>query len=205
MPAARTRRPTPRQAELLDRLLDLFLAEGFSQFTVEDLAARLHCSKSTLYALAASKDRLAAEVVRYFFRRAAARVEARIARTTSAGERLAGYLAGVSEELRPASRQFLDDVAAFDATREAYARNSRAAADRVRAFIHEGMTAGEFRDVPEAFVAEMVGATIAAIQRGEVGERTGLSDAAAFEALAAFLLGGLARHDVAAVPAVASA
>jgi AcrR family transcriptional regulator len=47
---------TRRQAELLDQLEALFLAEGFARFTLEDLAVRLHCSKSTLYALAGSKE-----------------------------------------------------------------------------------------------------------------------------------------------------
>ena len=40
-----------RREELLDRLVELFLAEGFRHLTLGDLAARLHCSKSTLYAL----------------------------------------------------------------------------------------------------------------------------------------------------------
>ena len=50
---------TRRQAELLDQLEELFLAEGFARFTLDDLALRLHCSKSTLYALAGSKEQLA--------------------------------------------------------------------------------------------------------------------------------------------------
>ncbi|MFD6073446.1 TetR/AcrR family transcriptional regulator, partial [Amycolatopsis lurida] len=50
------RQPTARQRALLSELEAVFLAEGFSQFTLDDLAARLHCSKSTLYALAPSKE-----------------------------------------------------------------------------------------------------------------------------------------------------
>jgi AcrR family transcriptional regulator len=46
---------TRRQAELLDQLEALFLAQGFARFTLEDLAVGLHCSKSTLYAMAGSK------------------------------------------------------------------------------------------------------------------------------------------------------
>jgi AcrR family transcriptional regulator len=59
---------TRRQTELLDQLEALFLAEGFARFTLDDLAARLHCSKTTLYALAGSKEQLALRVVRHFFR-----------------------------------------------------------------------------------------------------------------------------------------
>ena len=48
-------RRTRRQSELLDRLLVLFLEQGFSRFTLDDLAAELRCSKTTLYALAPSR------------------------------------------------------------------------------------------------------------------------------------------------------
>jgi hypothetical protein len=37
---------TRRQAEILDQLERLFLAEGFARFTLEDLAVRLVWSKS---------------------------------------------------------------------------------------------------------------------------------------------------------------
>ena len=67
---------TRRQAELLDQLEELFLAEGFARFTLEDLALRLRCSKSTLYALAGSKEQLAQRVIKHFFRKATAAVEA---------------------------------------------------------------------------------------------------------------------------------
>src|SRR5262249_37346702 len=46
---------TGRQRALLAELEELFLAEGFLGFTLDDLAAKTRCSKSTLYALAPSK------------------------------------------------------------------------------------------------------------------------------------------------------
>ena len=42
------RRLTTRQAQLLDQLEALFLAEGFAGFILEDIAVRLRCSKTTL-------------------------------------------------------------------------------------------------------------------------------------------------------------
>lgn len=81
MPANQSRarrQPTARQRALLRELEELFLAEGFVEFTLDDLAARLRCSKSTLYALAASKEQLAVKVVAHFFKGAAERIEQRI-------------------------------------------------------------------------------------------------------------------------------
>ncbi|SDY83114.1 transcriptional regulator, TetR family [Saccharopolyspora shandongensis] len=186
------RRPVnARRAQLLDRLRDLFLAEGFAHFTLDDLAARLHCSKSTLYTLAGSKEQLAVRVVAHYFKSATQQVEQRVAAADDVREKVRAYLDAAAEALRPASREFIDDMAANIATRTTYEANAHAAADRLRGFIGEGVRQGVFREVHAAFVGEMVGLTIVGIQRGEIGERTGLSDAAAFEALSQFLLGGL--------------
>ena len=51
-------RTRTRRAELFDGLVALLLAEGFSALTLDELAARLRCSKRTLYALAGSKEQL---------------------------------------------------------------------------------------------------------------------------------------------------
>lgn len=188
---ATSRAATPRQVELLDALCNLALAEGFAHLTLDDIAGRLRCSKSTLYALAASKDQLARELVRHYFRTATDRVEERVAAADDARDRVVTYLTTVAEQLRPASREFLDDVARLESTRELYELNARAAAERIRELIRDGVASGVFRDVHAPFVAEMVGLTITGIQSGEVGRRTGLSDAEAFAELAAFVLAAL--------------
>ncbi|MFB9570095.1 TetR/AcrR family transcriptional regulator [Saccharopolyspora hordei] len=202
MTTSQGRRPAnARRAELLDQLRDLFLAEGFAHFTLDDLVARLHCSKSTLYTLADSKEQLAVRVVAHYFKRATQRIEARVEAAQDVREKVRVYLDAAAEELRPASRAFLDDLAANLATRATYEANAHAAADRIRGFIGEGVAQGVFREVHAGFVGELVGHAIAAIQRGEIGERTGLSDAAAFEELAQFLLGGLVAEQHTAHPA----
>lgn len=187
---ARPRR-TRRQAELLDRMLSLFLAEGFSRFTLDDLAAELRCSKTTLYALAPSKEQLAVEVVKHYFKNATAEVEAAVVRQTRPDRRIAGYLNAVADALKPASRTFLDDVATFAPARSVYERNTRIATERVRTLIAEGIASKEFRSVDTAFAAEMVAHTMQAIQRGDVARRTGLNDADAYRELASFVLHSL--------------
>ncbi|TWF92531.1 TetR/AcrR family transcriptional regulator [Saccharopolyspora dendranthemae] len=185
----------PRRADLLGRLRDLFLAEGFAHLTLDDLAGRLHCSKSTLYTLAGSKEQLAVRVVAHYFKNATEDIERRTQAADDAREKVRAYLDAAAEALRPASREFINDMAANLATRATYEANAHAAADRLRGFIAEGVRQGVFREVHAGFVGEMVGRTIAGIQRGEVGERTGLSDAAAFSALSQFLLGGLTQDE----------
>jgi AcrR family transcriptional regulator len=189
------RQPTARQRALLEQLEELFLAEGFVDFTLEDLAGRLHCSKSTLYALAASKEQLAVRVVTHFFKGAAERIERRISGIGSAGEVVRVYLAGVAEELNRASAIFMRDVAEFEPARQTYRMNSEAAAARIRSFIGKGVADGEFREVHAPLIAEMVAVLVEAIQTGVVNSRTGVSDAEAFSALAELLLCGVQERE----------
>lgn len=177
--------------ELLDELLELFLAEGFRGFTLAQLAARLSCSKSTLYALGDSKEQLTANALKHFFRGATEAVEARTAAVEDPADRIAAYLRAVADQLRPASAAFMADLAAHPLGREIYERNTAIAAARVAQLIGEGVRAGRFRAVHEAFVADTVAAAMQRIQTGQVQAATGLDDARAYDELAALVLDGL--------------
>lgn len=182
---------TARQAELLDELEALFLAEGFTHFTLDDLVVRLHCSKSTLYTLAGSKEQLAARVVRHFFRKAAAAVEEQAVDEDDPALRVTAYLTAVARALAPAGPAFRRDLERFGPGREVYERHTALAAERVRELVDDGVAAGRFRQVHPALVADTVTTLMFRIGRGETGRATGLSDAAAYRELAALLLHGI--------------
>src|SRR3954452_17403027 len=183
---------TPRQAELLDQLEQLFLADGFARFTLDDLAVRLRCSKSTLYALAESKEQLAHRVIRHFFRKATASVEAQTVTEQDPALRVTAYLAAVARALAPAGPAFRRDLDGFAPGRETYERNTALAADRVRALIAEGVAQGRFREVHPALIADTVTTLMFRIGRGDTARATGLDDATAYRELAALLLHGIA-------------
>jgi AcrR family transcriptional regulator len=182
---------TRRRTELFDALVALFLAEGFAHLTLDDVAARLRCSKSTLYTLAGSKEQLVAAATVHFFRSATAFVETQVAAANGARERIAAYLSAVGAALDPASDQFMADLDAFAPARATYEKNTRIAARRVQELIAAGVAAGEFRDVHAAFAAELVATMMVGIQQRAVRERTGLDDADAYRELAAILTGGI--------------
>ncbi|MET9347249.1 TetR/AcrR family transcriptional regulator [Streptomyces termitum] len=188
-----TGRGAARRSALFEDLVALLVGEGFAQLTLDDLAARLHCSKRTLYGLADSKEQLVRAAVVHFFRRATARVEAVLAAASGPAERLSAYLRAVSAELAPVSPRFFDDVAAFEPAAEVYERNTRAAAGRVQQLIEEGVRAGVFREVHVAFAADVIASVMVRIQRRQVASATGLGDAEAYDQLAELLLGGLRR------------
>jgi AcrR family transcriptional regulator len=185
-------RATPRRDQLFDALVEMLLAEGFAHLTLDDIAARLRCSKRTLYALAGSKEQLVRAAVVHFFRVATERVEAAIAGVDDAADRVGTYLRAVAEQLAPASAAFYEDVAAFPPADEVYQRNTRIAATRVRELVAAGVAAGAFRDVHAAFVADVVTGVMVRIQQRRVAASTGLSDADAYANLAELLLHGLA-------------
>ncbi|MFE3293463.1 TetR/AcrR family transcriptional regulator [Rhodococcus sp. NPDC059234] len=184
-------RGAARRAQLLDQLVDLLLADGFAHLTLDAIAGRLRCSKSTLYALADSKEQLVRVATVHFFRGATDRVESRLAGAVGARVRIGAYLDAVGEQLRPASARFMEDLAANAVVREVYERNTRFAARRVQELIAEGVDAGEFRDVHAEFAADVVTSTMVRIQCRQVAEATGLDDAQAYAELAALVTHGL--------------
>lgn len=190
-PRGPRRRWSARQDELFGQLVDLFLREGFSDITLAAAATRLHCSKSTIYSLASSREQLIGTAVVFFFKGAAERVEQKLSGTSDPTERIAAYLRAVGDELRPASAAFIDDVAAFPPANEVYERNTQFAAARVRELISEGVANGSFREVPAAFVAEVVSAVLVRIQQGQISAGTGLSDADAYDELATLIVNGI--------------
>lgn len=189
--AARTSFATQRRGELFDSLLALFLAEGFAHLTLDDIAARLRCSKGTLYTLAGSKEQLVRAVTVHFFRGAADGVEDQIAGISGARNRITAYLTAVGTALESASAAFMADLEAFPPAREVYEQNTAIAARRVGQLIAEGVAAAEFRDVHAAFAADLAAAMMVRIQHGAVRSATGLDDAAAYRELAAILTAGI--------------
>ena len=185
------RRGAARREQLFDELVGLLLAEGFAHLTLDDLAARLHCSKRTLYALAGSKEQLVRAAVVHFFRGATERVEAAVAAEGDPSRRVGRYLGAVAIELAPASARFVEDVAGFPPAAEVYARNTRAAARRVQQLVDEGVAAGAFRNVHAGFVADVVTSVMVRIQQRQVAAATGLDDADAYARLSELLLHGL--------------
>lgn len=184
-------RPRRDRNGLLEELTEVFLAEGFTHLGIADLAARLRCSRSTLYAVAPSKEQVVLAVVRHFFRRATARIEPLVAAEPDPGRRLGAYLAAVARELEPASPAFHADLAAHPPADEVYRANTERAAQRVQQLVDDGVRARAMRPVDARFVGAAVAEVMTGIQRGVLRERTGMDDAAAYAALADLVTRGV--------------
>ena len=195
-------RPTPypllersgeRRDQVIDDLVDLFLAEGFQTFSMEEFARRLKCSKTTLYLVASSKEQIVVTTVRAFFRRAASRIEARVASSGDVRERISVYLDAVARELQPASPKFYADVNDFGPANQVYRENTLVAAQRVQDLVNEGVAAGALRPVNAEFVGAAVGQVMTAIQSGAIEAATNEDDAASYRQLADLVIAGIAE------------
>lgn len=177
-----------RHLAVLDELVEVFCAEGFADTTLSDLAARLKCSKSTLYAVAASKEQLITAVVREFFRRATERVEAAVASQRDPVEAIGVYLEAISVELAAGSPRFFADLERFAPAREIYTRNTELAAGRVQELVRAGLADGP--GVDPRFLGVVAGQVMEAINRGRISDATDLDHATAYRALAALITAG---------------
>lgn len=183
-------RSTARRGDLIEKLIPLFLDEGFVDLSVEDLAKRLHCSKSTLYNVAASKEQILVVVVRAFFRQATERVESALAADDGdALSRIRTYLTAISVELAPATPDFFADLDGTPSTLEIYRDNTRAAARRVQDLVLEANAGRSHADA--TFVGAVAAQIMEAIHRGEIETATSLDDSAAYRALAELIVAGL--------------
>jgi AcrR family transcriptional regulator len=192
----RLRKDDGRRSQLIDELEGIFLAEGFSGLTIDDLCKRLHCSKTTLYTVASSREQIIQKVTRHFFERSTAGIELQIANTPDPAERIVRYLAGIGTEMRRNSRSFYVDMVSYEPTAEIYRLNTRAAARKVQGMIEEGVGAGVFRPADAALAGQALSLLIDGVQSGELLDATGLTAGEAFTELGELLIHGLtARAD----------
>ncbi|MBB6627574.1 TetR/AcrR family transcriptional regulator [Nocardioides sp. KIGAM211] len=188
----RLKRDDTKRERMLSQLEEIFLAEGFSALTTDELCKRLRCSKSTLYGVAGSREQINQAVVRHFFARSTEAIEADVSSATDPGTRILEYLAGVGKAMNRNSPSFYADMVSYPPTAEIYRLNSRAASRRVQAMIEDGVGAGVFRSADAALASLTVAHLMDGVQSGEVLEATGLSAGEAFAELGELLVHGLA-------------
>ncbi|MFI6532032.1 TetR/AcrR family transcriptional regulator [Nonomuraea sp. NPDC050547] len=184
---------TSRQESVLAELEEIFLREGFRRLTIQELAARLHCSRRTLYDLAPSKDELVALVVDRFLQRVGRQAMAQARALEEPLGRVHAYMSAASGALTRAARAFSVDVAGQPGIRRLFQEHYRFATSVAAALIQEGIDGGAFRETDARLVAEVIYAALDRLQDPEVLEHLGRTNAEAFQELFDLIVLGLAR------------
>ena len=144
-----------RHREVLDELEALFLQEGFSGFSVRELAAHVGCSRRTLYELAPSKDELVLLVFDRFLHRVGRAALDSIDATQSYADQIRAYFLG-GIELQRITQVFGDDLADEPAARRLFDRHYGYVMAITEQLVQRGVESGEFRPVTPAVVAGLL-------------------------------------------------
>ncbi len=163
----------PRHREVLDELEALFLREGFSGFSVRELAAHVGCSRRTLYEVAPSKDELVLIVFDRFLHRVGRAALDAIDTTRSYSSQITSYFLG-GIELQRLSHVFGEDLADDAAARRLFDRHYGYVMAVTEQLVADGVEAGEFRQVDPAIVAGVLAGAGQFFNQPDVLSDTGL-------------------------------
>jgi len=186
---------SPRHRRLLSDLETIVLAEGFREMTVGGLAARLHCSRRTLYELADSKEALVLLVIDRLLRRVARRAQEAATAETTHFERLRAFLMEGLVELHRATVSFSQDVADEPAAHDLVSRHFRFATTLAEHMLIEGIEAGEFARIHPRVAAEVLDAGVARLQDPAVLRTARVTFAEALEEFLTLFADGIRAPD----------
>jgi AcrR family transcriptional regulator len=146
-----------RRNELLDGVMRIIAAHGFSEVQISEMAGELHCSAATLYKIAPSKDSLVLLAMGRWGELTFEDLEARAQKGRTASERARTYFRAGAEKLRPMSLAFFADVERFESTRLAWRTGVvDRYIDRFVELVEEAAEAGEIRAVNTRFLGEVL-------------------------------------------------
>ena len=172
---------TERQQEILQQLEAIFREEGFRKLTIGELAARLSCSRSTLYAIAPTKEELFLLAADRLLRQTGDRSERSAARQATPVDRLGAYLRGAVAHFATVKTPFMTDVLAYAPARDLYETHQRRFVLRLRMFLEEGIANGQVSGIDPAIAAEALDAALSRVRDPGFLRRHGLAASQAFD------------------------
>lgn len=178
---------SPRLREILDQIETIFVDEGFHHLTVSELAARLHCSRRTLYELAQSRDELALIVLDRRLRRTGRQARQQLLEVTDPADLFSAFLTVPFQALHLHSVRFSADIARQPAIARLMASHIRYYMAILREILDEGVRAGHLRPFHTGVVAEVVDAAMGRLWQPDFLASTGLTYEEAVTELSAII------------------
>ena len=152
----RRRLDNGRREELLDGVMSIIATRGFSDVRTAEMARELHCSESTLYKIAPSKDSLIVLAIGRWGERTLEALDDRSRKGKTASDRARIYFRAAAESLHPLSHAFRSDVERFESSRLAYLVISDAFVDRFVELIDAAVDAGEVKPRNTRFLGHVL-------------------------------------------------
>ena len=157
----------------------IFLTEGFRRVTIGELAARLHCSRRTLYALAPSKEGLFLLVLTRFLNRIVRQGSHALERVPTGPQRIVAFIQPGITESMACTATFFADIASLAPARQLLAEHQDSRQRILGELVAVGVRAGECRDIHSEVAAQAMLAAYRAITSPEflMGVDVSLQDA----------------------------
>ncbi len=170
-----TEQLSPRLREILDQIEEIVVDEGFHHLTVSELAARLRCSRRTLYELAESRDELVLVVLDRRLRRIGRQARRQLREADGPAELFSAFLTVPFQELHQHGARFSADIARQPAVRRLLAAHARYYMAVLREILDRGVRDGHLRPFHTGVVAEVVDAAMGRLWQPEFLAATGLT------------------------------
>lgn len=172
----RRRLDNGRREELLDGVMNIIAARGFSEVRTAEMARELHCSESSLYKIAPSKDSLIVLAIGRWGELTLEALEVRAGKGKTASERARAYFRAGAESTHSLSLAFYADVERFESARLAWWTGVvERYLDRFVELVQLAEDAGEVRPVNIRFLAEVLRGISVVTRSERVLSATGLS------------------------------
>lgn len=179
----------------LDQLEQVFRREGFRHLSVSDMAAKLHCSKRSLYELAPSKQALIELVLKRRFAKIRQAGWDAAALHSTPTDRTWAFLEVGTNALVEMGDRLLMDIERDPAASQIFSEHQRRRADGIRAMIEEGVREGYFTDYHPHLVAEVIMISFRRMRDPAFLQEVGISLADAWDELTRLIQNGLFPRD----------
>jgi AcrR family transcriptional regulator len=180
-----------RRDELLDGVMAIIAARGFSDVKVNDIASELRCSLASLYKIAPNKDSLIVLAIGRWGDLTLAKAEASARGADTASEQAQRYYHSAAESVARMSHAFRRDMERFESAHLAYMRVSDAFVNRFAGLVEQAMHAGEIHEVNARFMAGLFRHMAAAIRDEDLLEAADLTASEALLQIDAIIWRGL--------------
>jgi AcrR family transcriptional regulator len=163
------------RADLLDAIERIMLDEGFAHLRVGMLASRLHCSRSTLYSLAPSKQELFRIVFERWISRALDDARSKADEEATLADRIVRFTEMVGVWQAKASPALWRDLRGAPEVADIISVSRGRGKAIVKEYLDEGVAEGIFRQVNTAFVAHIVWVAAASTRDPDLLVELGIS------------------------------
>jgi AcrR family transcriptional regulator len=180
-----------RQTEVLDTIQAVFLREGLRPVRIGQLAEEAHCSRSTLYELAPTKEELFLLVLDRLIRGVRQQGMDAIERNADPVERLRAGLSAGALGLSPLGPTFMEAVREYPPAMLLFESHSADVRTNLERLTQDAVDAGRFRQVDVRVVAEALLAIIDRLASPEFVRRTGIEPSRAIGEAFNLLIDGI--------------